>query len=154
MKLAALLNRIDQFEPFRNADRKYERFLVPCSSGFINSKKINPKIKTAFFRKWIETTEKFILKKPGGLEFCKIVCVINVPNLWSSQIIIFYDRDYFNEFWNRKSPEQIWIRIADKKMSLMHELGIDTSMKEIGYREEISDGDYDSKSILWFYGEL
>jgi len=150
-KLSALLKHIDSFNAFQNIDESFEHFHVPCANFFIESHKTNSKIKTAFCKKWIETTEKFIKQKPTDLPFCKVVCVLCVPYFWDSQIIIFYDENYYSSFWDRKTPEQTWAQIEDARISFTRERGIVTSLKEIGYIEEIKDC---PKRNLWYYGEF
>jgi len=153
-KLGALLKYIDEFEAYKNIDEKYEHFHVPCSCDFINSKKTSSKVKTAFCKKWLKATERFIKRKPSKLPFCKVVSLISIHDLWGSQIKIFYDEDYYNTFWDRKTPEQLWEQITDKNLSFIRERGITTHLTEIGYRETLKDEDYTYKGVLWFYGEL
>ncbi len=38
----------------------------------------------------------------------KVVAVIDELYLWNSQIIIFYDEKYYNDFWDRKDSYQTW----------------------------------------------
>ncbi|MDQ0362280.1 DUF3916 domain-containing protein [Breznakia pachnodae] len=96
-RLNGMLKHINEFTPFLETDDRYEHFHVP-SSMFIESNKTSEKVKTAFCREWLRKTESFISKKPKDLSFCKIVAVISVPYYWSSQIIIFYDEEYYNSF--------------------------------------------------------
>jgi hypothetical protein len=82
------------------------------------------------------------------------VC-IQLPNLWDSQIIIFYEENYFNSFFERNSEYQKWILLPSNR-DILSELGLDipTGLSAKGYREEIIDDDYKSISELWFIGEL
>lgn len=150
-KLKMLLRHINEFTPFLEIDGDYEHFHVP-SDPFIDSLKTKGKIKTEFCRAWIRTTEKFILQKPIELSFCKVVAVIAVPYYWNSQIIIFYDEDYYNHFWDRTGPEQFWKKM-EQNYSYCEERNIKTSLCEICYRETIID-DGTFVNDLWFYGEL
>ncbi|RHS51998.1 DUF3916 domain-containing protein [Clostridium sp. AM46-21] len=109
-------------------------------------------MKTAFCKKWLEKTEEIIGNKPKDLPFCKVVAAITYPDVRESQIIIFYDEEYYNSFWDRKGPYQIWTRVDDKR-SFAKERGIMTKLPEIGYIEELNDEDYYTKSNIWFYGE-
>ncbi|MGM0337422.1 hypothetical protein IGK47_000468 [Enterococcus sp. AZ007] len=130
---------------------RYEHFHVP-SDPFIESERTKGKIKTEFCRAWISTTERFILQKPDDLPFCKVVAFIAVPHYWSSQIIVFYDEDYYRSFWERTGPEQFWTKI-DSEYSFCKEHTIKTSMSEICYREKLVDDEI-VEGDLWFYGEL
>jgi len=152
-KLAQLLKNIENIEAYSKTGERYEHFLVPCFQGFINSKKTNIRIKREFCKKWIESTEKIIQEKPSTLAFCKVVCLICIPSLWDSQIIIFYKKEYYDSFWKREGPEQVWERIPNSS-SFVDEHGIKTHLNEVGYLETIEDEDISTRSTLWFYGEI
>ncbi len=137
---------------FKDTEDEYEHFHVPCGP-WLSKPKTSGKIKTAFCKKWLEKTEEFINNKPKDLPFCKVVAAITYPDVRNSQIIIFYDEEYYNSFWNRKGPYQIWT-LMDKKYSFAKERGIVTELPEIGYIEELNDEDYHTKTHIWFYGEF
>lgn len=152
-KLKALHNNINQIQPFQNTDYQYEHFHVP-SGQFISSPKTSGKIKTAFCKAWLDKTAEIIEQKPCGLSFCKVVAVIDEINLWNSQIIIFYDENYYNSFWLRDSIEQTWDPIEKQCMSFIQKRHIESSLKEKGYYETITDLDFTHKTVLWFYGDI
>lgn len=152
-KLRALHNNIRQIHPFQNTDYQYEHFHVPCNQ-FISSPKTSGKIKTAFCKAWLDKTAKIIEQKPCGISFCKVIAVIDALDLGNSQIIIFYDENYYNSFWLRNSTEQTWAPIIKQGMSFIQERHIESSLKEKGYYETITDLDFTHKTVLWFYGDI
>ena len=151
-KLKAMFQSIDHFVPFSHTERTYEHFHVP-GGPFIESCQTSGKVKTAFCRKWLETTEKFIAQKPAEIAFCKIAAVLSVPDYWSSQIIIFYDKSYYDSFWDRTGPEQIW-KLTQGKGSFCKERNIITSLREICCHEILTEGNQVIKYDLWFYGDV
>lgn len=152
-KLNALLKNIDSLVPFCNTDGDYEHFHVP-SDMFIESPKTSGKVKTAFCKKWLEKTERLMRQKPENLPFCKIVALIDVPNYWCSQIIIFYSQSYYDTFWDRNDLSQTWEVVDAKPQSLVKARNIETTLSEKGYIETINVDGNCKKSILWFYGDL
>lgn len=152
-KLNLLLNNIEQIVPFQDTCARYEHFHVPCGT-FIQSPKTSGKVKTAFCRAWLAKTAEIMAQKPQGISFCKVVSMIDVPHLWESQIIIFYDRAYYDSFWNRDSAEQTWIPIKSQHLSLAKGRGIESKLAEKGYVETICEDDFSQKSVLWFYGDI
>ncbi len=150
-KLKTLLNYIDEFIPFEETDGKYEHFHVPCCQSFINSPKTRAKIKTAFFRKWIETTEKFIEEsKIKKLPFCKVVAIICEEDLWDSEIIIFYDKNYYDTFFTRNNDCQTWTQIKNKN-SFIKQHGVSTRLTEVCISTKYIDDDYVYSSFMWCY---
>ena len=152
-KINNLLLNIEQITPFTDTEDRYEHFHVP-SDQFISSPKTSGKLKTAFCEAWLQKTTKIIEQKPKDIPFCKVVAVIDEGDLWESQIIIFYDEDYYNSFWERSSAEQTWLPIDSDTRSFAKERSIKTSLKEKGYIEILTDEDIRRKSTLWFYGEI
>ena len=152
-KLNALLNNIDGLVPFHNTDGDYEHFHVP-GDMFIQCFKTSGKVKTAFCQKWLEKTRQFISQKPDNLPFCNVVAMIDVPNYWNSQIIIFYSPSYYDTFWDRNDSLQVWEVLDCKAQSFVRARNIETTLSEKGYIETMNvDGNY-TKSMLWFYGDL
>ena len=150
----ALLRRIDAFVPFAKTDGAYAHFHVPCDRAFLESRKTHGSVRTAFCRKWLETAARFILAKPPKLSFCRVVAVLCVPEYAASQLIIFYDEAYFKSFWERKTPQQRWVKLGDARRSLVRARKITTSLTECGYLEEVQDEAVVRRDFLWFYGEL
>lgn len=150
-KLRVLYNYINC--PFQNSDCKYEHFHTPFCQ-FISSPKTNGKIKTAFCRAWLDKTVEIIEHKPCDLSFCKVVAVIDELDLGNSQIIIFYDKNYYDSFWLRNSTEQTWDPIVKQDMSFINGRHIESKLKEKGYYEIIIDSDSTYKTVLWFYGDV
>ena len=151
-KLKSICSHIDNFIVFQNTEDAFEHFHVP-SSTFIEHSKTSSNIKTLFCKKWVDATLKIISQKPNELKFCKIVAMISVPNYWDSQIIVFYDKSYYDDFWNRNDDYQQWI-LFDKKHSFSKERNIKTSLLEQGYKEIIYDDDFTATNLIWFYGDI
>ena len=97
-KLKTLIDNIHLIVPFENTDIRYEHFHVP-SGPFISSPKTSGKVKTAFCKVWLQKAEEILKQKPSNLPFCKVVAIINEGDLWESQIVIFYDKKYYESFW-------------------------------------------------------
>jgi hypothetical protein len=147
-KLKSLLQEIDEFAPSECVPDKYCEFRVPCRQDFINSMKTSGKFKTAFCKKWLEATERFIINKPKDLDFCKVVAIISAPDFWDSRLTIFLDENYYNGLIGGYAKEKI------PGKSFVGERMIKTSLSEFGCIQEIIDEDYYYKGFLWFYGEL
>lgn len=153
-KLRAMFRAIDTFMPFKRQARQseFEHFHVPYD-WFIQHNKTYGHIKTEFCKKWLDTTEKFIREKPSDFSFCKVVALISVSSFWNSQIIIFYDKFYYETFWDRNNEYQKWVKL-DSQNSFVKERNIETTLLEQGYHETINDEEFIFNSSLWYYGEL
>ena len=155
-KFKSLLKYIDKIEGYKDTDEinkwGFEHFHVPCP-GWLDMPRTSSKIKTTFCKAWVKKTEEILKAKPGDLEFCKVVCCLCVPHYRDSQIIIFYNKKYYDSFFTRHNEYQDWTVITDGR-SFMNERHIVTDLKETGFIETMYDEDHTVKRDLWFYGEL
>ena len=94
----------------RGQKRKLNRLLndinkihVPCG-WWLSEPKTSSTVKTEFCKKWLDKTREIINSKPQNDKFCRIPADITSPYFWNSQIIIFYDENYYNNFFNRTGP--------------------------------------------------
>ncbi len=152
-RLKTLCYNINQIRPFLNTTSGFECFPVPCNR-FISSPKTSGKTKSAFVKAWLDKTVDIIEEKPCSLPFCKVVAVINESDLWASQIIIFYDENYYNSFWLRESKCQTWTPITQKGLSFIQKRNIGSRLKEKGYYEKTDDSGSIRQDRLWFYGDI
>lgn len=150
-KLAKILYCIKQFEPFTKTNKEYEHFHVP-GTMFIEHNKTSAKIKKSFYKEWIRTAESFINQKPEIVPFCKVVALLSTPHLWSSEIIIFYDENYYTSFWERNTDYQKWTPIRGYSFADIHNLN--TDLYELGIHEIIQDNHIIFEEELWFYGDV
>jgi hypothetical protein len=153
-KYNVFANRLKHYTEYfpDTEDDTYWHIHMPCSDILLNSPKSPSFVKVGCANIIIERTKHLINIRPKSMEATKIVGVINLYNLWSSQIIIFYDTEYFNQFFQRDSEYQKWIPIpTDYKRYFLRDIK-DLSVK--GFKEIIKDEDYEYNGELWFVGEL
>ncbi len=157
-KLKRLIEYVSEFETSYTSKYPYECFRTPCSLDFINSKKTYGKIKTEFCRAWLNKTKEFIEQKPDNNKFIKIVAHINTEDLWGAQINIFYDEEYYLNFFKRNTNLDEHKLIDNKSLKSMRNISSDLS--EIGFKENYSYYDEDEDTYiticneLWHYGEF
>ena len=151
-KLRRLLENIDRIAPEWDPDRDMEHFHVP-SSDFLDQAKVYGQIKTAFCRMWIEKTEQLMKAAPSD-RFCRIAAFIDLKCMHSSQIVIFYDREYYDSFFERDNECQRWSIVTAR--SFAKERGIRTDLREIciNCREYDDDGALVYETAMWCYGDV
>ncbi len=150
-KLDSLIKNIDAIECNYSFTEKSESYYVPCGR-WLSMPKTSGKVKTRFCDKRLEKTEYLIKNKPVDKGFCKIVASIAIPDFWASQIEIFYDEEYYNQFFYRKGPLQAWTQIDN--YSFVKERNIKCGLTEKGYTLYIEDEDETLKNEVWFYGDM
>ena len=133
----------------------YWHYHLPVAQSFIDSKNTPKSIRKLCIQTLVNRAEYLKSIKPKSKINIRIVVCISLPNLWDSQLIIFYGEKYFSKFFKRNSPEQTWTKI-NKSTSLIKYLNIkvQSDTDEKGYLQEIKEEDLDIVNELWFLGEL
>ncbi|MEL7654330.1 MAG: DUF3916 domain-containing protein [Bacillota bacterium] len=155
-KMDSLIKNIDKYTeafPEQDGDR-YWHLHLPTSQKFIDSYKTPLSVRRKCIQILIERVKHLNDIKPYGIQ-SKIVAAINLPFLWDSQIIIFFDQNYYKNFFDRNSEDQKWTLLQQNR-NIKKELGliIPETMQVRGYLEELNNEDDCYVGELWFIGEL
>lgn len=153
--IISLINEMTTIFPEVNMEHGYWNISLPASQAFIDSRKTPFKVRTLCMQTLIDRVKYLIENKPDIDVSARVVACITLPNLWHSQIIVFFGDEYFESFFNRDSEYQKWTRLPPSR-SISREFNLNTStgLAEKGYRQVIIDEVFNSTSELWFVGEL
>jgi hypothetical protein len=84
-----------------------------------------------------------------------VVAAIALPDLFDSQLIVFFGPDYWSTFFDRHDPEQRWNRLeSGRSLSREWSLEIPDGFGELGFEEVIVADGYEHRGELWFVGDL
>lgn len=133
---------------------KCDHWHMPCNEDFLNSSKTSPKIKKQAIQCMIDCAQHLYIIKPKEIDFCRIVCIFTIPHIWNSQLVAFFDVEYYNHFFDRKNDYQKWTEVRNPSMKQQRNLRIIPQFLEKCYLEEIDDSGETFKQYLWIYGEL
>ena len=78
--------------------------------------------------------------RPAALPFCKVFLMVCEERLYDAEIILIYDPERFETFWDRG-----WERVPGE--SLLARLDLASPLEERGWRDP-EDGEE-----FWFYGD-
>ncbi|WBW99490.1 DUF3916 domain-containing protein [Oceanirhabdus sp. W0125-5] len=157
-KFDSLEKRILLFtETFPEPDYEYGywHLHLPTSQAFIDSPKTPVSVRKKCIQLLIDRARFLIDNKPNIDITTRVIIAISLPNLWSSQIIVFFGEEYYRKFFDRNSEYQKWLSLPQKR-NIEKEWGLNILefMKVKGYRQEIIDEDDMYVNELWFIGEL
>lgn len=143
----------DNFFPKSQQKKDYWHFHLPLPATYIDSKRTSQKIKKMAVEALLKSCRSLMSNKPKG--FVKVVTIIELPILSNSQIIVFFTKDYYKNFFERNTKEQTWLRLP-KKRSLFDEWNLDekTKLPEVGYKEILNEDNEIYESELWCYGDV
>lgn len=87
---------------------------------------------------------------------CHVVAFVTLPGLFASRLVVFYDRAYYEGFFQRQGPYQWWDPAAETA-SLVRRWSLPT-LPEKGFRtRDIGNGPDETAEIrgeVWCYGDL
>lgn len=160
-KCKAMLSAINEAtNTFPNLDmqRGCWHLHLPVSQSFIDSSQTPVEVRKLCMQTLIDRTKYLIDIKPELDVNTRVVALISLPELWESQIIVFFGEDYFSSFFDRDDEGQKWTLFPSDR-SLLKELDLTApaGLLEKGYLEimyDEDDKDYKLISELWFIGEL
>ena len=126
---------------------------LPVSHEFIDSSKAPFGIRRLCAQTLINRAFDLAALAPDPVQ-TRVVAAISLPELWSSQIVVFFGPDYFNSFFDRDSTEQKWTPIEGRRLTKKWHLQLPHGLSERGTTEEIFKPDFASTGELWFIGQL
>ena len=133
----------------------YWHLHLPVAQGFIDSKSTPPGVRRLCVQTMVNRAYYLATHTPAGETSTRVVVAVNVPELWNSQIIVFFGSKYFDVFFNRNTAAQRWTQLEGKR-SLVRECRIQLpdGFSERGYHEEINEPDFHRSGEIWFIGQL
>ena len=133
----------------------YWHLHVPVDQAVIDSQKTPHWVRRQCVQSLMDRSEHLRHLKPAADEAIRVVALISLPDLWDSQIIVFFGDKYFGRFFERDLEGQTWTPLRESR-SLAREWGLEipSGFQEKGYHESIRDEDYSREGEVWLAGEL
>jgi len=135
---------------FPNEEEKYWHMPMPCSDLILDYPKVRHKFRLSMVRFLIEQSEHLNSIKPTN-RYVKIVCCLPLDHLWGAQIIVFFNKEYYEAFFNRREEYQKWTEIELSKSMKKHWLVFNDLNKFRGFHEEIRNEEVSFEQDIWFY---
>lgn len=146
------LKELGQFFPEDNyVHDKYYHYHFPCNQGLLDSLQSTNKIRRNSLQLLINSAADLIKARPEEKKNYKIVCALTFPYVWDSQVIIFYDENYYNDFLNIKGNCQKW---TEKNELAKYGLTIPEEFSDKVCIEEIDDQEDDFQMTTCYIGEI
>ncbi|PEL13730.1 DUF3916 domain-containing protein [Bacillus sp. AFS017336] len=133
----------------------YWHLHLPVAQAFICSNKTPKKIKRLCIQTLLDRAEHLTQLKPNDKEKYRVVVAVDLPDLSSSQIIVFKGDSHFKDFFKRDDEYQQWLRLSiNRNIQTEWGLSVRNDLKILGFKELINDEDYHYESEIWFIGEF
>ena len=155
---AMIKNIVDQTQTFPEEDRPncgYWHLHVPVAQEFIDSIHTPQSVRRLCVQTLVDRVEHLKSVKPKSDREIRVVACIGLPNLWNSQVVVFFGDEYFSNFFARHTCEQSWEALPQgRSIAEEFKLAIPEDATEKGFSEHVQGEDWKRHGELWFIGEL
>lgn len=139
-------------QPHRGDD--FWHLHLPIAQNFIDHPNTPFGLRRLCVQTLIDCAHSLASVAPTNLK-SRVVVAICLPELWRSQIIVFFGSDYYDSFFNRDSEEQKWTPLPDnRRLAREWNLRVPHGFSQRGYKEELRDTDFNFDGEIWFMGQL
>ena len=135
------LHALEQSTPLKYEGYDYWNEKIWIYEKLLNNQKYTKEILNAY----IKSARVFFEKNKGNdLIF---TLILGRPNLFSSEVCVFYSKEYFHNFCIRDNDFQKWVSV-EKGIVDDLELSIEGNYEVLNFRESIRDEDYNYDGII------
>jgi hypothetical protein len=108
-----------------------------------------------FVHAYLDAVAALRVLRPTSLPQARVLAVITSPDLFGSELLVFYDTETYLDFIDRTGPLQTWTRLAAER-HLLRELQLPEHEHVIGFAEQINDvdDDYFHTREIWIIGDV
>lgn len=146
------------FPDLEGYEERYYNWKIPVPVNLVEGKHAQQEIKARCVQYLINACQYLIESKPQGLEFCKVVCMIEQPNMFSSEICLYLDEDYFNAHTLSADRYDSQYVLADElSLAKSWNLKIPENMYERGIKIHYIDPEDEADNYIadqWFFIEI
>lgn len=133
------------------SEERYWHFHLPVDRKFIDSTATPMSVR----RLCVQTLIDQALRLARNCSVpSRVVVAVILPKLSDSQIIRFWSEDYFQNFFERDSEDQMWIPIREESLARLWNLRLPDNFRERGYTEIMRDGKDVPHEQIWFLGQI
>ena len=137
--------------------RGYFHWKIPVSYALVSGRSARLAIQTRCAQVLIDAAVALAARKPKDLRHTRVVAIINLPDLFASEVCVFFEEAYFEGFAPRDSEDQAWTPMDDS-LARRWGLQLPKGFGETGYRTVTRDTDYGSDRVeegeVWMIGEV
>lgn len=145
------------FPDLTDYDDRYLNWKIPVPLNLVEGRHSKDSDKALCAQYMLNACQYLIEAKPEGLGFCKVACVIMQPDMFSSEICIYLDEQYFNAHTCSGTQYDPSCILSDEK-SLVKRWGLKLPqmLSERGIHVEYIDPEDETANYLsdhWYFFE-
>lgn len=141
--------------PLESKDKPFWYVHLPKNQSFIDNEQTPNYVRKQVVQALVDAAKHLLDIKPRSLKFCKVLVVPEFDNVFDSQLIVFFNEDYYNNFFDRANDYQRWSLLDEECYKIKRwDIEIPECFTIRGYLEEINENGNKYVGKLWFIGQL
>jgi hypothetical protein len=142
--------------PVEHAAQRYMNWKIPVLDRLVRPPTTTPAIQAQCAQCLIDAAAHVALAKPADMAHARTVAIIDLPDMFGSEVCVFFDEPYFQSFADRTSEWQRWTPLS-KSRNLIEQMGLrlPDGLVVAGFAEMIRDEETGeaSEGEVWLVGE-
>jgi hypothetical protein len=142
--------------PVEHAGRRFMNWKIPVPDRLVRPPTTTAAIQAECAQCLIDAAAHVAAAKPADLAHARAVAIISLPDMFASELCVFFDAAYFRSFTERTADWQRWTPLP-KGRSLAEEMGLSLPDDFVvrGFAEAIHDEETGEtrEGEVWLIGE-
>jgi len=140
--------------PETDNETKYIHWKVPVLDRMVEGRAATPNLKSKCVQELINAATHLMAAKPKE-STARVTVLLTWPDTFSSEICIFVNEEYFQQFFNRNDDDQVWkLQNGTENLEGKFILNIPGTMEIKEYTTQLFDEGVEYPGFLWVMGEL
>ena len=141
-RLKALDKWADAYEgcfPLDSVNEKFWNCKVPVVDRLVNPPASNKKLQAHCATAMLRAACFIQQAKPANLPYAKVTVLLTYPDMFDSELCVFFDKAYFKRFFSRNSPDLSLTPLQGKSLLKQLNIYLPQGFKESGFHCIIND---------------
>jgi hypothetical protein len=135
----------------------YWNYKIPVELNLVEGRHSTLEIKRACAQELINACSHLISAKPKSNGFSRVTCVICIPDMFTSELCIYLDQEYFESHTIGHKNEYGEARVIQgRSLASEWNLTLPSDMGERGVSKNFHslEGEWQDTGECWYFGEL
>lgn len=137
--------------------RGYFHWKLALPYALVSGPTARPALQSRAAQVLIDAARTLADRRPPGLAGARVAAIINLPDMFGSEVCVFFDEAYFRAFAPRDDEEQTWTPV-EASLARRWDLRLPPGFGERGFATELRDFDFGPPHVVrgevWMIGEV
>lgn len=138
--------------------RGYYHWKLPTSHYLVSAPTARLPVQATCAQILLDTAKRLAQEKPQGLKHTRVYAIIDFPNMFQSEVCVFFDPDCIAELTACNSDDYRWTRKSGGSLVDRLGLSLPVGFEELGFdtysRDDSVDPPFIEEGEIWLIGEF